>query len=80
MKNQEKVNSFFESLLKNESFIKVCKYYNKDKKDVKKLLEKYTVILKHRNGEIKNIKIDFLETGSNLKIKHENKFKKHDAN
>ena len=67
--NQNKVDSFLNDLQSNTTIKEVATYFNKDIKEVCKAVEKFIVILYNRNGAIKQIKIDFLENQSNIKIK-----------
>lgn len=72
--NQNKVDTFLNDLQSNTTIKEVANYFNKDIKEVCKAVEKYIVILYNRNGAIKQIKIDFLETQSSIKIKQNKTF------
>ena len=73
-KNQIKVNNFLADLQANQTVINVADYFNKSVNEVYKLIQKFIVILYYRNGDIKQIKIDFLEQQSNIKIFQNSKF------
>lgn len=72
--NQKKVNDFLKELKNNNSVVEICNFFNKENDLVCKLLEKYIQIFQYRDGRIKQIKIDFLETQSNIKIYHSVKY------
>lgn len=72
--NQIKVDTFLNELKSNKSVINVANYFDKSINNVCKLIQKFIVIFYYKNGKIKQIKIDFLEQQSNIKIFQNSKF------
>ena len=73
LNNDNILETFLKELLKNVSVLELSKYFNKNINEVCSAIEKFIVILYFKNGSIKEIKIDFLETKSNIKIKQKYK-------
>lgn len=71
--NQKIVNDF---ILRME-VDSLANYHNKTRQEVKKALEPYIQIFYYRSGQIKKIKIDFLDTGSNIKTYSCSVFRNH---
>ena len=76
MNNQDKVTDFLNGLKSNESIISIAKYFNKDIETVIKLAQKYISILHYKDKTIKEVKLDFLENESNIKIVQKITYKK----
>jgi hypothetical protein len=72
--NKLKVDAFLEELKANKTVLLVANHFKKSIEEVYKLIQKYIIILYYRNGNIKQIKIDFLETQSEIKIFQNSKF------
>lgn len=66
IENQGKVTVYFNALLENPQVHKVAVHYGKEVHEVTKQLQKFAIILYKRDGSIKEIKHEFLETGSGL--------------
>ena len=72
--NQNKVDNFLNELTTNESIKSIATFFNKDIKEVCQAVQKFITILYYRNGVIKEVNINFLETQSNIKIIQKHKY------
>lgn len=72
--NQSKVNKYFNELINLDSIQNLADFFNKSKEDVVKELQKFTIVLYYRNGDIKEIKHEFTETASQIKVYHKNRY------
>lgn len=61
--NQDLVNEFIARM----DVDSLVKYHNKTQQEVKRALQPYIQIFQYRTGQIKKIKIDFLDTNSKIK-------------
>lgn len=74
IENQAKVTTYFKSLLSNSQVQKIAVHYGREVNEVIKEIQKYVIILYKRDGSIKEIKHDFLDTGSGIKIEQKLKW------
>lgn len=74
--NQKRIEQYKELLSKNSSVLELSTTYNKTIKEVLRELEKYTIILYYRSGYIKEVKHEFLDTNTNVKVVCTLKFEK----
>ena len=72
--NSKKVETFINDLKNNNSVLEVAKFFKKTVLEICKLIEKFIEILYYKTGQIKEIKLNFLETQSNLKMVQNVKF------
>lgn len=74
--NQKRIEQYKELLSKNSSVLELSTTYNKTIEEVLRELEKYTIILYYRSGYIKEVKHEFLDTNTNVKVVCTLKFEK----
>lgn len=72
--NSSKVKLYFEELGKLPCISKIALFHNKKEAEVLKVLEKYTIISYYKNKDIKEIKHNFLDTVSNIKVELKHKY------
>jgi hypothetical protein len=71
---KDALDKFNEKILNNEGVLKASKHYNKTPQEVVKNLQTKISVLRYNDKSIKEVKIDFTDSDSNIKVKEKLSF------